>query len=377
MPGDNSTSALERAKSIYPEIVANGDAIERERELPTHLANRLKELGIFHLLVPKSVGGEEMEFPEYLKVVRLISHADGSTGWCVNQGAVFATHAGRAQRTLAEEVWGDSHGVVGNGPPSGASYTPSDGGYLVTGRWNFSSGCRHANWLAAVAGGKNREPTLLHFIPKQELSLVDVWQVNGLRGTGSFSFDAKDHFVPTSRSMRMDTAPVENGPLYVIPQGLLFACGFGCVALGVARSAIDCVLELSQSKRAQFARDTLSEDPVVQTHIGKAQAIVEGARAFLDETVSEVWDNTCRAGAISVDDRIRLRLVGTHAIRQSASAVDIVYNLSGSTAIFAYKAIQRKFQDAHVITQQVQGRESHYQTVGSHLLGIKPKGGIY
>ena len=377
MQSGYTTSALERAKSIYPDVVANGDAIDSERELPSELASRLKELGIFRLLVPSSLGGEEMEFPEYLNVVRLISHADGSTGWCVNQGAVFATHAGRAPRSLAEEVWGDPNGVVGNGPPSGAIYTTTDGGYMLTGRWNFSSGCRHANWLAAVAGGTKREPTLLHFIPREELNLVDVWQVNGLRGTGSFSFDAKDHFVPDNRSMRLDTAPAENGPLYVIPQGLLFACGFGCVALGVARSAIDCVIELSQSKRAQFARDTLSEDPVVQTHIGKAHAIVEGARAFLDETVSEVWENTCRSGGISVDDRIRLRLVGTHAIRQSASAVDIVYNLSGSTAIFSYKAIQRKFQDAHVITQQVQGRESHYQTVGSHLLGIKPKGGIY
>ena len=112
-----------------------------------------------------------MDFPDYLNVVRLISHADGSTGWCVNQGAVFATHAGRAPRPLAEEVWGDPNGVVGNGPPSGASYTISDGGYMLSGRWNFSSGCRHANWLAAVAGGVNREPTLLHFIPKQELSL--------------------------------------------------------------------------------------------------------------------------------------------------------------------------------------------------------------
>ncbi|MCY3884542.1 MAG: acyl-CoA dehydrogenase family protein [Gammaproteobacteria bacterium] len=377
MSDRHKTTPLERAKSVYPDIVCNGDAIEQERELPSDLANRLKELGMFRLLVPKSLGGEEMDFPEYLEVVRLISHADGSTGWCLNQGAVFATHAGRAQRRLAEEVWGDPSGVVGNGPPSGASYTMTDSGYLLTGRWSFSSGCRHANWLAAAAGGTNHEPALLHFVPKPELDLLDVWQVNGLRGTGSFSFEAKDHFVPNDRSMRLDTPPVEDGPLYVVPQGLLFACGFGCVALGVARSAIDCVIELSKSKRAQFARDTLSEDPVVQSKIGQAQAIVEGARALLDETVHDVWKNVGQARQISVDDRIRLRLVGTHAIRQSANAVDIVYNLSGSTSIFANQAIQRKFQDAHVITQQVQGRESHYQTVGAHLLGIKPKGGIY
>lgn len=377
LPSTFASSALERASKIYPKIVENGDAIDQERELPEELAQLLKDQGIFRLLVPRSMGGEELDFPAYLEVVRLISHADGSTGWCVNQGAVFATHAGRAQPKLAREVWGNSIGVVGNGPPSGARYARVLEGYRLTGRWNFSSGCRHSNWLAAVAGGSDGEPTLLHFIPKEELKLVDVWQVNGLRGTGSFSFEADDHFVPKDRAMRLDTGPLESGPLYIVPQGLLFACGFACVALGVARSAIDGVIDLAMAKKAQFSRNTLAQDPIVQTKIGHAEGLWSGAKAMLYDIVNQVWDNVCLNGEIGLDDRIRLRLAGTHAIRQSADVVDIVYNLSGSTAIFESTSIQRKFQDVHVITQQIQGREAHYQTVGKHLLGQDPTGGVF
>ena len=372
-----TTSALDRAREVYADIVANGDAIDSERELPDSLAQRLKDQGFFRLLVPRSLGGEEMEFPEYLDVVRLISHADGSTGWCVNQGAVFATHAGRAQRSLASEVWGESDGVVGNGPPNGATYETLEDGYRLSGRWNFSSGCRHANWLAAIATEKDHSKALLHFIPKHELQLLDVWDVGGLRGTGSFSFVADKHVVPKHRAMRLDTPPAENGPLYLIPQALLFACGFGCVALGVARSAIDCVINLALAKKEQFARNTLAEDSVVQGKIGLAEGLWGGAKAFLYESVQRVWESVVRNGEISLDERIQLRLAGTHAIRQSAQVVDLVYSVCGATAIFQSTPIQRKFQDIHVITQQVQGRENHYQTVGLHVMGQELKGGIF
>ena len=371
----HTSSPQERAERAHAEILAHADFIDRERRLPDELSDFLKDLGFFRLLVPKSVGGEEMDWIDYLRVIRKIAHADGSVGWCVNQGAVFATHAGRAPRHLAEEVWGDPKTVVGNGPPSHATYSNVKDGYQLSGKWNFSSGSRHANWLAAVAGGdKSGMPTLLHLVPKSELEMIDSWQVHGLRGTGSFSFSATDHFVPKDRVMRLDKPSVEPGPLYVIPQSLLFACGFGCVALGVARSALDCVIDLAKEKRAQFARNTLAQDPVIQSKIGLAEGLWGGAKALLVQSAQEVWESVCATSQITLEERLKLRLAGTHAIRQSADVVDIVYNLSGSTAIFESTKVQRKFQDIHVITQQVQGRESHYQSVGSYLMGEETKG---
>ena len=364
----SSIAPLERARALVPQISALADRIDAERELPPELAGALIDAGIFRLLVPRSLGGEEMDWLEYLDVVRTIAQADGSTGWCVNQGAVFATTSTRCPEPLAREVWGDPRTVVGNGPPQGSESVEVDGGYRLTGRWMFSSGCRHANWIAAVASGR------LHLLPREEVEFLDVWQVQGLRGTGSFGFQTRDLWVPEYRVMHGVGQNREAGPTYVIPQHLLFACGFGCVALGVARAAINAMIDLAPAKMPRFGKRSLAESSVVQQQVGVAEATWAAAKALLYESAAQVWDRVRETGAITVGQRIRLRMAGTHAIRQSANAVDIVYNLSGSDAIFASRAIQRRFQDAHVITQQVQGRESHYETVGQFLLGQDPEG---
>ena len=278
---------LDRARGLYDDIVQAGDAIDHDRQLPEQLERKLKQTGIFRLLVPRSMGGEEMDWLEYLDVVRTIAHADGSVGWCVNQGAVFATNSSRGPRALAEEIWGDPKTVIGNGPPIRPKSVPVDGGYRLSGQWIFSSGCRHANWLAALATPEG-EPATLHFLPRHEIELIDVWQVHGLRGTGSFSFAVDDYFVPKSRTMPMNEPPIEKGSVYVIPQSLLFACGFGCVALGVARAALDCVIDLSREKKPQFSRNTLAQDPVVQSKIGRAEALWRAAKALVYTSVESV-----------------------------------------------------------------------------------------
>ena len=364
----SSVAPIERARALVPQISALADRIDAERELPSELAGALIDAGIFRLLVPRSLGGEEMDWLEYLDVVRTIAQADGSTGWCVNQGAVFATTSTRCPEPLAREVWGNPRTVVGNGPPQGSESVEVDGGYRLTGRWMFSSGCRHANWIAAVASGR------LHLLPREEVEFLDVWQVQGLRGTGSFGFQTRDRFVPESSVMHVPGKNREAGPIYVIPQHLLFACGFGCVALGVARAAIDATLDLALAKRPRFGKRPLAENGVIQQQVGVAEATWAAAKALLYESAAHIWERVRETGEITIGQRIRLRMAGTHAIRQSASAVDIVYNLSGSDAIFASREIQRRFQDAHVITQQVQGRESHYETVGQFLLGQDPEG---
>ena len=176
--------------------------------------------------------------------------------------------------------------------------------------------------------------------------------------------------------MPLAAPPREPGPLYVIPQDLLFACGFGCVALGNARAGLDATIALCADKRPRFARRPLSDEPVVQQRLGEAEATWRAAKAYLFQAAGDVWGSVGRHGAISLAERIALRMAGTHAIRQSAAVVDVAYNLSGATSIFQERAIQRRFQDAHVITQQIQGRESHFQTAGQHLLGMAPHGMI-
>ncbi|GIX49223.1 MAG: acyl-CoA dehydrogenase [Candidatus Tectimicrobiota bacterium] len=376
-------SPLETAHALAPRIHARAAEIEAQRELPPDLVAELIDAGFFRLLVPRSLGGAELDLPTYVEVIEVLAHADGSTAWCVNQGAVFATNAAYVREEVARRIWGDPRTVVANGPAPSATATVVPGGYRVSGRWTFSSGCCHANWLAGFAvildGDTPRRrpdgtPEARYMLfPKEAAEIIDTWQVRGLRGTGSHHFAVRDLFVPSACTVwSYSDPPREPGPLYVYPMVLLFASGFAAVALGVARCALDAFVALANEKKPRGDEQPLREQPLVQAQMGQAEATWRAARAFLYETVRDVWEAVCRTRTITLEQRVRLRLATTHAIRQAAQAVDLVYHASGATAIYISHPIQRCFQDIHVITQHVQARLAHYEAVGRFFLGLEP-----
>lgn len=356
---------------IVQRIAAASDAMERERRIPADVAGDMIDEGLFRLLVPRSLGGGEADYLDYLQMVRAISAADGSAGWCFNQNNILGTMASLMPRALAEEVWSDPRSVLCNGPPQFAQVREVEGGYSLTGRWNFSSGSPQANWAVAISRVADAN-TMTFIIPKEQVTFFDSWQVNGLRGTGSFSFETKDLFVPAERTYVEARTPNEPGPLYLIPRGLFFGSGFGNVALGVARSALDLAKEVALGKTPQ-EQTLLRDQPAVQSDVGRAEALWGAAAAFLTEKATRLWRSAVEEGCISMEERIELRLASTHAIRQAAEVVDAAYGVFGATAIFETSPIQRKFQDAHAITQQIQGRPEHYQTAGQFFLGLEPR----
>ena len=379
----NAGYYLETARALAARVAAEADRIDREREIPSELAGEMADKGFFRLLVPRSLGGAELDYLDYLRIVQVFGEADGSTAWCINQNNVFATNSVRMPEQTAQEIWSDGRAVVTNGPPtSSAKAVPVDGGYRLSGRWNFSSGIRHATWVAALVpisrGGQgddastDRREVRTLLMPKEDVRLVDVWQVNGLRGTGSFSFEADGLFVPGYRSYGPSDGPREDGALYVIPTAMLFPSGFSTVALGVARASLDVAIDLAGNRAVD--QEMLRDKPTTQRQIGTAEAIWRSARAFLRESASSVWESARKNHSLATEERIRLRLASTHAIRMAAEVVDIAYNVCGSSSIFSINPVQRRFQDVHVITQQVQGRLAHYDTAGQFFLGLEPQG---
>ncbi len=358
-------------ESIVARIAEASDEIERQRRIPVDIAGDMIDEGLFRLLVPRSLGGGEVDYLDYLRMVRAIAAADGSTGWCFNQNNILGTMASLMPRALAEEVWTDPRAVLCNGPPQFAQVEVVEGGYSLTGRWNFSSGSPQANWAVAISRVADAN-TMTFIIPKEQVTFFDSWQVNGLRGTGSFSFETRDLFVPAHRSYVESRGPNEPGPLYLIPRGLFFGSGFGNVALGVARSALDLAKEAALRKTPQ-EQTLLRDQPAVQGDIGRAEALWGAAAAFLNEKAATLWRSAVEDNVVSMENRVNLRLASTHAIRQASEVVDIAYGVFGATAIFETSPIQRKFQDAHAITQQIQGRLEHYQTVGQFYLGLEPR----
>ena len=376
---------LQVAEELASRVARESDRIDRERKIPAELVQALADKNFFRLLVPRSLDGEEMDWLEYLRIIELFAEADASTAWCLNQNNVFATYAAKMPEQTAKEIWSDPRAVVANGPPASAFANPVEGGYLLSGRWNFSSGSPHATWFAAIAPvvspeaephaqpGKENEVRIL-LVPKDEVEFIDDWQVAGLRGTGSLSFKADQLFVPYPRTFDPGENAREPGALYVISINLLFASGFATTALGAARSALDTAIGLAARKKQWMEKDRLQEKSTSHRMVGQGEACWRSARAFLREHVSAVWNSASRNHSLTIEERIGLRLSATHAIRMAAEVVDTAYALCGSDAIFTRNPIQRRFQDVHAITQQIQGRLSHYDTAGQFYLGLEPQG---
>lgn len=375
-------SALDAARKLAPMIRSCADQIEADRELPRPLFEALADAGLFLLALPRALGGVEIDLPTYVQVLEEIGKADASTGWIVNQCAIFATYAARMPRDVAHLIWIDTpRSIVANTPLATAQAIVVPRGYRVTGRQGFSTGCRHASWLAARArifeNGQLRlqddQPEQRYlFVPAAEAELLDTWHVRGMRGTGTHHFAVNDVFVPAERTVLQAGAPLlETGPLFQIPRTLLFASADAAIALGVARSCLLAFYELAGAKTPRAMQATLRDQPLIQAAVGQAEANLRSGRAFLSEAVGEIWSEATSTGTTTQERRAVLRLATTHAIRLAVDVVDTVYNASGVTTIYEGNLIQRHFQDIHVISQHLQGRLSHYELVGQHWLGLQ------
>jgi len=350
-------SPLEAARKLAPQIRASADEIDRLRELPRALFEAIADAGLFHLAVPRAIGGGEIDLPTYVQVIEELGKADASTGWVVNQGAIYATYAARMPRAAARKIWIDPpRAVVANTPAATGKAIVVPGGYRVTAdRQGFSTGCRHATWVAAhaqvIENGKTRH-------------------TRGMRGTGTHHFNVHDVFVPDERTVRSATATLlEEGPLYKIPRTLCFASGDAAVALGMARTCLETFTELAGSKTPRAMPNLLREQSMVQVSVGQCEAWLRSGRAFLMEAVREIWDAATKS-ALTLEQRANLRIATTHGIRLAAQIIDTLYNASGATAAYEDHLIQRHFQDIHVITQHLQGRLAHYEMVGRYWLGL-------
>ena len=377
-------SPLETARELAPAIRRAATEIEQTRALPRPLFERLVDGGLFHMLIPHQLGGRELDLPSYVEVAEELGAADASTAWCINQGGVWATHAVCVPPDLAREIWVETpRSVVANTPAPTATAIPVEGGYKITGRQGYSTGSPHASWIAArgkiVENGQPRKRAdgsldiRFFMMPVSEVELLDTWQTRGLRGTGTHHFQIADHFVPEERSFAEDAPPLpQYGPLYAIPRTQLFATGDAAIAVGNARAALNAFYELADAKTPGAMSELLRDQAMVQYEIGQAEALLRAARALLRETVREIWEPIVATGSTTLQQRAALRTATTFALRKSAEVVDTVYHLAGATVVLESHPLQRHFQDAHVITQHVQSRPNHYQSIGKYYLGLEP-----
>jgi alkylation response protein AidB-like acyl-CoA dehydrogenase len=380
---DPATDWVLRAREFAPELAAAADEIECRRELPEPIVAALAERGFFRLLLPRSLGGAELLPADFVPVIEEIAKADASTAWCLNQAAGCSMTAAYLEPAAACEIFGGPRGILAWGPGPGTARVV-DGGYRVTATWSFASGSHNATWLGChvpiiEADGTPRlhpdgSPVVRTMLfPKSNARMTDIWHVIGLRGTGSDRFSVEDLLVPQRHSAtRDDETRRELGLLYRFSSLQLYAAGFAGVAMGIARGTLDAFVELARDKVPFRSGGALRDNHLIQSQIAQAEARLAAARAFLLRSLAEITAGVARAGHITLDQRMAIRLASTFAIHQSLQVVDTAYHAAGSTAIFEENLFERRFRDIHTVSQQLQGRSEHFETVGRYLLGLTP-----
>jgi alkylation response protein AidB-like acyl-CoA dehydrogenase len=381
-PAPSRHDLLERVAKLAPQIEAAAADIDRLGKVPDDLQAQLVAADLYRLLLPRALGGAQVDPVTFVHVIEAVAKHDASTAWCLCQGMGCSMVAAYLRPEIADEIFGDPKSILAWGPGPGRAVVV-DGGFRVTGRWSFASGARHAAWRGAHvpifeadgtprlnAAGKPAVRTML--FPAAVAPLQDIWQVMGLRGTGSDAYAVDHLFVPHDYSLARDDPAERRDPglLYCFPQGSLYASGFAGVALGIARALLEAYVALALEKTPRGFKHALAHNAVVQSKIAQAEAQLGAARLYLLTSLEEIWRSVVRTGELTLAQRMQIRLQSTWAIHQAKAVGDIAYHGAGATAIFDANPFERRFRDLNTVTQQLQGREAHYETVGQFLLGL-------
>ena len=373
-----------RAREMGEAVVEASDAVESTRRIPAPLLACLHGSRLFRMLLPRSVGGDEVAPGVCLMAIEEVARHDASVAWNVFIANAAALIAPYLEPDTARTVFGDPRALIAWGPPNGTRATAVPGGYRVDGTWAFASGCRNATWMGAhceivEADGSLRRndagrPLMRTFLfPAENAELHDTWHTTGLRGTASDSYTVTDLFVAEAfTGMRADpTLRRESGPLYAFTMQSLYAMGVAGVALGIARAMLSAFVELA-TRKTPLGQSAMVDSATAQAGVARNEAKLGAARAYLLETLGDIHAQAGATAPIDVADRARVRLASVHAIHAAIAVADHVHKAAGMDAIFPGTPFERRFRDMHTLSQQIQSRDSHYESVGKVLLGVPP-----
>lgn len=372
---------LDAARSLIAELRTRSDEIETARRLPRDVSDTLARAGFYRMLVPAVYGGLECSPGTTAHVLETLALGDASAAWVSLVAATSGSALARIPGETAREVFASPQTMIcGVFAPRG--HAEREGvGYRVSGRWPWGSGTQNADW---ILGGsllfrdgeleKDREGRpLAHMalVPASEVAFHDTWHVSGLNGTGSTDFEFKDVFVPEERMVGyLDLTPPE-GALQLFPHFGLLALCVGAVTLGIARAAIDDLLEIAGAKRPAGSRRTLAERATTQMDVAEAEALLRSGRAWFYESIEAAWEAAQRTGELTLEHRRDIRLATTHAVRTATRAVDLMYNLGGGTSVYRTSRLQKHFRDIHVATQHIMVGPGTLEVAGRLFLGLE------
>jgi alkylation response protein AidB-like acyl-CoA dehydrogenase len=379
-----ATELIGRASELVPLIEHAGDRIERGRCLPDDVLDALHDARLFRLLIPRSYDGEEVEPTTLFRVTETLAQGDASVAWCISQGSGLSMSSAYVIPDVARAIIGDHRAVLASGPNNPkARMVACDGGYRVSGEWSFASGHKHATWLCGhgTICGVDGEPQLgsdgkplellTVLFPKSSTTIIDVWNVMGLKGTGSDSYSVTDLFVPADYSFtrEADSNRREQGPLYRFSIFNMFGVGFAGVALGIARRVLDEFIKLAVTKKPYAATARLCDNNVIQSQVGLSEARLQSSRTYVIEIFRKLYRAASDGTRFTQEMRIANRAATSYAIHQAREVMNFVHHAAGANSIFESNPFERRFRDLHTMTQQGQAAFANFEALGQTLMG--------
>jgi indole-3-acetate monooxygenase len=374
---------IEATKDLAPAIEDARHALDRERQLPQPLVGAMHEAGLFSLWLPAEFDGPELNLADTARVVEIVSQMDGAVGWCASIGTTYSRFAAFLPKATAQKIFVEDRAILsGSLVPNGkAAAVP--GGYRVTGRWAYGSGIQHSRWsLGSCTVLDNGAPRLNEdgtpetrtvFFPTGSAEVIDTWDAGGLRGTGSHDFRVDDLFVPHEHTVKeLGGTPTCPSPFYSIPPHSAYPIAIATVPLGVARAALDRFVKLASVKTPLGGAAVLREKPTVQSAVGRAEAALRSARAFLFEVAEEVWRVAEAREPVTLRHRALTRLACAQVAAAAKEAVQIVYDGGGGTSVYESSGLQRCFRDTYAAVQHVQVHTTNFELAGRVMLGLEP-----
>jgi resorcinol 4-hydroxylase (FADH2) len=382
-----------RARDLVPEIRRLAEETERNRNISPHIIARMRDAELLRTCRPEKFGGFEYDASVALEIALVISAACASTGWTMNGALSNGISFGHFPIEAQRELWGE-----GKDPftcacfaPTGTAI-PTDGGYRLSGKWSFASGCDHSSWirLGALVSSPDDVPTsegAFFLLPIGDVEIEDNWFVCGLAGTGSKNIVVADAFVPKhrvlpftdTRSGRTPGARHHDNPLYRLPLLVLGATMLASTAVGAARGALDGYLETTRGRKTRGALAggglVMAEFATVQLRFAEASAAVEAAEMILRTDLRGAIDKLHQDEEITVADRLRSRRNQAYATKLAVEAVEALNASTGGYGLMLSNPVQRAWRDVNAVARHVSLNWDAVGTMyGQHAFGLEPRG---
>jgi alkylation response protein AidB-like acyl-CoA dehydrogenase len=375
---------LERAAELEPLVREYAPKAEADRRLSARVADALRDAGFYRMFRPHSRGGMDLDPVTGFRLVEEFARMDSAAGWNLAIANATEPFAAWYCDEVTQQVFGQAETVMAGAwnPPRKAIAV--DGGYRITGTTVFSSNCHAATWLNGLAhvydgdtpqlDASGSPQTLLTLVPMYEATIVENWNTLGMAGTGSHDVVLDDVFVPLERAVPF--VPLEqpssaySGPFHRLSIWPAVAAQVP-PALGIARAAIDDVLELAMHKTPVQSSSTVRHRSVAQMQIAQAEGELRAAQASLYSMFDSMWQHALDGGRVEMQERAQCQIACSHAVVAAARAVDLVHAVAGASAIRNEQSFQKYFRDIHVITQHAFVGAARFESAGQVLLGLE------